>query len=463
VKPAPGLVVAAAASSAGKTTVTLLLAAWARRQGLDLRGFKVGPDFIDPQYLGAVSGNPVPSLDPWFLGPAALRAHYGRHAHGGDLALAEGVMGLYDGKRGAPFGRYSTAEVARTLGLPVLLVLNARKAGATLATQALGLRKADPRLRFAGVVLNQASGPKSVALIEPALKRLCGLRVLGWLPTLKELALPERHLGLTAPSEMADWQRSLEKALPLVEAGLQPAKIFAQARRPALLSAPATPVRVKAPLAGKAKVRIAVALDEAFHFYYPENLDLLRSFGAELAFFSPLRDPSLPQGSHGLLVGGGFPESFGAALAANKGLRRLVKAGIEAGLPVWAECGGLMWLAQSLAGLDGKAHAMVGALAARTRMTAQLQQFGYTKASWGAGGPWGLGPGAVKGHEFHHSRLEAAGALKPVLSLAQHGRAERKEGWGLTNGLATYFHAYGPSQPRLFRAFVDACRRKGNP
>ncbi|HXC65419.1 MAG TPA: cobyrinate a,c-diamide synthase, partial [bacterium] len=357
-----------------------------------------------------------------------------------------------------PFGRYSTAEVARTLGLPVLLVLNARKAGATLATQALGLRKADPRLRFAGVVLNQASGPKSVALIEPALKRLCGLRVLGWLPTLKELALPERHLGLTAPSEMADWQRSLEKALPLVEAGLQPAKIFAQARRPALLSAPATPVRVKAPLAGKAKVRIAVALDEAFHFYYPENLDLLRSFGAELAFFSPLRDPSLPQGSHGLLVGGGFPESFGAALAANKGLRRLVKAGIEAGLPVWAECGGLMWLAQSLAGLDGKAHAMVGALAARTRMTAQLQQFGYTKASWGAGGPWGLGPGAVKGHEFHHSRLEAAGALKPVLSLAQHGRAERKEGWGLTNGLATYFHAYGPSQPRLFRAFVDACR-----
>jgi cobyrinic acid a,c-diamide synthase len=463
VRPAPGLVVSAPGSSAGKTTVSLLLAAWARRQGKDLRGFKVGPDFIDPQYLGSVSGNPVPSLDPWFLGPAALRGHYARHAHGGDLALAEGVMGLYDGKRGAAFGRYSTAEVARILGLPVLLVLNARKAGATLATQALGLQKADPRLRFAGVVLNQASGPKTAALIAPALKRLTGLKVLGWLPTLKDLALPERHLGLTAPSEMEAWQQRLEKALPQVEAGLQPAQIFAQARPSASVTVAVRRVRAQAPPSGKAKVRIAVALDEAFHFYYPENLDLLRSFGAELLYFSPLRDRSLPLGIGGLLVGGGFPECFGAALAANRTLRTQVKTAVAAGLPVWAECGGLMWLAQALTGVDGKTHPMVGALAARTHMTKQLQQFGYTEARWGARAPWGLGPGVVKGHEFHHSRLESAGALRPVLSLAQHGRPQRREGWRLKNGLATYFHAYGPSQPRLFKAFVDACHKRGNP
>jgi len=462
VKAAPGLVVAAPASSSGKTTVALLLAAWARRQGLDLRGFKVGPDFIDPQYLSALSGKPTPSLDPWFLRPEALRSHYARYAMGGDLALAEGVMGLYDGKRGAAFGRYSTAEAARTLGLPVLLVLNARKAGATLATQALGLQKADPRLRFAGVVLNQASGPKSVDLIAPALKRLTGLDVLGWLPTLKDLALPERHLGLTAPTELAAWQLRLERALPQVEASLRPARIFGCARPAALGPVAAKPARARLPALPAwpgQTVRIAVALDEAFHFYYPENLDLLRGVGAELVFFSPLRDAGLPQGCQGLLVGGGFPESFGAALAANRRLRRSVKAAIRAGLPVWAECGGLMWLAQSLTGLDGKTHAMVGALDAATRMTDKLQSFGYTEARWGAKAPWGLEPGLVRGHEFHHSSLETPGRLQPALTLEQQGRPARREGWRLRNGWATYFHAYLPSQPRLGRAFVRACRR----
>jgi cobyrinic acid a,c-diamide synthase len=459
VKPTPGLIVAAPGSSAGKTTVTLLLAAWARRQGLDLRGFKVGPDFIDPQYLSALSGRPTPSLDPWFLAPAGLRRHYGHWAAGGDLALAEGVMGLYDGKRGAAFGRYSTAEVARTLGLPVLLVLNARKAGATLATQALGLQKADPRLRFAGVLLNQASGPKSVALIAPALKRLTGLTVLGWLPTLPELALPERHLGLTAPSELAAWQEALEKALPRVEAGLQPARIFAAARPAQAIRPAARPAHPPARPGGP--VKIAVAMDEAFHFYYPENLDLLRSFGAELLRFSPLRDQALPQGSQGLLVGGGFPESFGARLAANRALRRAVKAAVQDGLPTWAECGGLMWLAEALTDLKGKTHAMVGALAARTRMSPKLQQFGYTQARLGAQAPWGLKSGLVRGHEFHHSCLEAAGPLKAAWQLEQHGRPARREGWRLKNGLATYFHAYLPAQPRLGRAFVEACRRRG--
>jgi cobyrinic acid a,c-diamide synthase len=450
----PRLLVAAPGSSAGKTTLSLLLAAWARRQGLDVRAFKAGPDFIDPQYLSAVTGSPTPSLDPWFLAPAALRRHFGAWSAGGDLSLVEGVMGLYDGKRDAPFGRYSSAELARTLGLPVLLVLNARKAGPTLATQALGLVKADPRLRFAGVVLNQCMGAKSAALISPAVKHLTGLPVLGWLPPIPGLALPERHLGLTAPTELAAWQERLEAALPQAEQSVDFGAIVQAAGRAPAWHGPLQPPRA----AARTRFKLAVALDEAFHFYYPENLALLQALGAELAFFSPLRDAALPAGIQGLLVGGGFPESFGPALAGNRALRTAVKRRLGQGLPVWAECGGLMWLGRRLRDAAGKAHPMVGALALDTAMTGKLQQFGYTQAQGSPGGPW-LAPGAgLKGHEFHHSVATPAGPLASAWSLRQPGKPDRPEGWRLPGGLATYFHAYLPSNPGAARAFAAACR-----
>lgn len=453
----PRLLVAAPGSSSGKTTLTLLLAAWARRRGQDVRTFKVGPDFIDPQYLSAVSGGPTPCLDPWFLPPAALRRHFGAWAGGGDLALVEGVMGLYDGKRGAPFGRYSSAEVAATLGLPIVLVLNARKAGPTLATQALGLMKAGPRLAFAGVVLNQCAGAKSAALIRPAIRRLTGLPVFGWLPTIAGLALPERHLGLTAPSELHAWQARLEAALPQAEQSLDFKALVSAGRRAAPWNGPSPGPRL-ATSDPRLTFRLAVALDEAFHFYYPENLALLQAFGAELVFFSPLRDPALPPGSQGLLVGGGFPESFGATLAANRGLRAGVKRALAQGLPVWAECGGLMWLGRRLYDLTGRPHAMVGALALETAMTTKLQQFGYTQARGRRGSAWLAEGGRLKGHEFHHSLARPQGRLESAWLLEQGGRPDRSEGWRLPGGVATYFHAYLPSQPAAARAFARACR-----
>jgi cobyrinic acid a,c-diamide synthase len=450
------LLVAAPGSSSGKTTVSLLLAAMARERGLDLRAFKAGPDFIDPQYLGALSGSPVPSLDPWFLGPVALRRHYARYAQGADLILVEGVMGLFDGKRDSAFGRHSSAEVARTLGLPVLLVLNARKAGPTLATQALGLMQADRRLRYAGVVLNQCMGAKSAALIAPALKKLTGLPVLGWLPPMKDLALPERHLGLTAPSEMRAWEERLLGVLPEAAKTLNFDAILRAAHR--LSRSRTAPARRPSPVGkGKASFRLAVAFDEAFHFYYPENLALLESLGAELRFFSPLRGRALPTGAQGLLLGGGFPESFGARLARNAPLRASVKARLKAGLPVWAECGGLMWLCRDLVDAQGKAHAMVGALPARVRMTGKLQHFGYTQMRARKGHPFLAAGRRLKGHEFHHSVLEPTGALRPGAELEQSGRPSRAEAWRLPGGIATYFHAYWPSQPAAAKAFARAC------
>jgi cobyrinic acid a,c-diamide synthase len=454
----PSLLVAAPGSSSGKTTVSLLLAALARQRGLDLRAFKAGPDFIDPQYLNALSGSPVPSLDPWFLGPAALRRHYARYAQGADLVLVEGVMGLFDGKRDSAFGRHSSAELARTLGLPVLLVLNARKAGPTLATQALGLMQADRRLRYAGVVLNQCMGPKSVVLIAPALKKLTGLPVLGWLPPMKDLALPERHLGLTAPSEMRVWEQCLQRALPEAAKTLDFDAILRAAKRLSPHGGSASIRRLSPVVASKPSFKIAVALDEAFHFYYPENLALLEQQGAELCFFSPLRSRALPQGVRGLLIGGGFPESFGARLSKNAGLRGRVKAQLKAGLPVWAECGGLMWLCRSLIDAKGKAHAMVGALPASVRMTGKLQHFGYTQMRARPGHPFLAAGRRLKGHEFHHSVMEAAGPLRASADLEQSGRPSRAEAWRLPGGIATYFHAYWPSQPASVQAFARACQ-----
>jgi cobyrinic acid a,c-diamide synthase len=203
-----------------------------------------------------------------------------------------------------------------------------------------------------------------------------------------------------------------------------------------------------------------VARDEAFHFYYPENLALLESLGAELAYFSPLRDPALPEGSQGLLIGGGFPEIFGKTLAENWPLLLQVKQRIAEGLPIWAECGGLMWLAQKLVDLEGREHRLVGALEASTQMTARLQHFGYTQAKVGAGHaflPKGL---RLRGHEFHHSQWQALGTPRSSWTLSQTGRPKRPEGWRLPGGVASYFHAYLPAAPKAAQAFAAACRKQ---
>jgi cobyrinic acid a,c-diamide synthase len=452
-KPRWQVLISAPGSSHGKTVFTLLLLAWARRQGLQPRAFKAGPDFIDPQYLAAVSGQAAPSLDPWFLGAPAMRRHFEAWSAGAGIAVVEGVMGLYDGKRDEPFGAYSSASVARRLDLPVLLVLNARKAGPTLATQVLGLQKADSKLKIAGVILNQAASAKTFEMLAPVIRKLCGVPVLGWMPTLPTLALPERHLGLAAPSELKSWQAMLEGALahvaPTVDfAGILKA-LKPYARKPTALKAAPKP---------KAPFTLAVARDKAFHFYYPESLALLESLGAKLVFFSPLDDVRLPKGAQGLLIGGGFPEIFGQALAANTPMLKHAKQAIGAGLPTWAECGGLMWLAENLVDLEGKEHRLVGALKASTSMTPRLQHFGYTQAKVGAGHAFFPRDLVLRGHEFHHSQWQARGAVTSTWTLEQSGRASRPEGWRLPQGLATYFHSYLPASPLAARRFADVCR-----
>jgi len=453
----PRLIIAAPASSSGKTLLSLALTAWAKEQGLAPVAFKAGPDFIDSQYLGLAAGRQADNLDTWMMGELACQLAFERASSGAGLAVIESAMGLYDGKRHAGFGAHSAASLALCLDAPVLLVLNARKAGPTLAATVLGLKAVQPQLRFLGVVLNLCSGQRHHDLLAQAILALTGLKSFGWLPELASLRLPERHLGLTAPSEAGDWLKALQGQLPQMAETLSFSAIVAAAKD----GATALPASFTAPLAPRTlpRVRIAVAKDEAFHFYYPENLRLLKDAGAELAFFSPLRDASLPPHCQGLLLGGGFPEMFGHQLSSNTRLLAELRAAIASGLPTWAECGGLMLLCQEMVDLQGQAWPLVGALKARVKMGSKLSHFGYCQAQALADTlPLAAGETA-RGHEFHHSALEWLGPEAAAAWLIrQDGKPDRREGWLLPNGLATYAHLHLASCPGAAERLVQKAR-----
>jgi cobyrinic acid a,c-diamide synthase len=448
------LLISAGASSAGKTTLAMLVAAHARGRGLAVAPYKCGPDFIDGQYLEAASGRPCFNLDEWMTGgPKGVLRSFALGADGAQLAVIEGVMGLYDGKKGEPFGAYSSAATAKILKAPVVICLSARKSGVTLATQLLGLMKADPKLQIVGAVLNDCGSRKLYDYLAPAVSKLCGVPCFGYLPRIQELVLPERHLGLSPPSEQQAWKRRFEAGLALAAETLDFKGLLKAAKAPALMLP-----KIKAVPQGKPRVKIGLARDAAFHFYYRENLRLLEEAGAELVEFSPLADARLPAGIQGLILGGGFPELFGAELSRNEGLRREIGARVLEGLPVWAECGGLMYLCGGLSDLLGKRHAMAGALAADVLMTKKLQNFGYAEAKAIRDSP-PLAKGAVlRGHEFHHSEIFWREKPKSAWKISQPGKPARDEGYLLPRGLATYFHAHLAKTPASAARFVAACK-----
>ena len=452
------LVISAVSSSSGKTTLAMLLCAWARGQGRQVAAYKCGPDFIDSQYLEFASGRPAYNLDEWMTGgPKGVLRSFALGHGGAGLAVIEGVMGLYDGKRGEDFGKYSTASVSKILKAPVLISLSARKSGQTIATQVLGLMKADPKVTMVGVVLTDCGSQKLYDFLAPAIKKLCGLPCFGYLPRLKELELPERHLGLSPPSEQENWRRRFELGLRQAERTVDfPAILKAAAKAPKI----ALPL-LKPAKAAKNPVRIAIAQDAAFHFYYRENLGLLREAGAELLPFSPLADSKLPEGAQGLILGGGFPELFGAELEKNEFIRREIGAKVLQGLPSWAECGGLMYLCGGLTDLQGQRHAMAGALAADVLMTKKLQNFGYAEAKAAKDSivlPKGK---ALRGHEFHHSEIFWREEPRKAWKISQAGKPARDEGFLLKSGIATYFHGHLASHPDAARRFIAASAESG--
>jgi cobyrinic acid a,c-diamide synthase len=428
----PTVLIAAPASGSGKTTVACAIAAALRARGLDVRLFKAGPDYLDPTWHRVVTGLPSRNLDGWMTGEDGVRASFSRGARGGDIALIEGVMGLFDGRSPRTL-EGSGAELAKWLGVPVVVVVDASGMARTAAAVVAGLAAYEPGVKVTGVVFNRAPHGK---LLAEAMETVPGVRFLGALNRREELAVPERHLGLVSGElaarpgwveDLASWGTSLD-----LDALLAMASVPDVVR----VEAPSTPPRV----------RIGVAHDAAFHFYYEDNLDLLRDAGAELVPFSPLRDAALPD-VDGLYLGGGYPEEHRVALSANTALREAIRrfSGV-----IYAECGGLMFLGEALDDVP-----MCGALPVRTRMTGKLRTLGYRDVVTTAVTPLGPAGTAFRGHEFHYSELVSCD-LPPAYRT--RGRAgEGVEGWQRGNVLGSYVHAHFGSNPTLAPALVAAC------
>jgi cobyrinic acid a,c-diamide synthase len=439
--PLSAMVVAGTHSGVGKTSVTLGLIGALRRRGLVVQPFKVGPDFIDPLHHRHASGRVSRNLDGWMLSPETNLERFARATADADVAVIEGVMGLFDGSEGKS-DRGSTAEMAKFLQLPVVLVIDASAMARSAAALIHGYATFDPALRVAGVILNNVGGDVHADMIRDAVDG--AVPILGALPHSADLVVPERHLGLHLPNETReDYVERLttlvEKHVdldPLLEAGF-------------IERTPAPPE----PAASAPTVRLGVARDAAFCFYYADNLELLEQAGAELVEFSPIDDP-LPTELDGLYIGGGYPELHAAKLAANTGTREAIRDFAAAGGPIFAECGGLMYLAENLQ-LDEATYPLCGVLPFDTKMPSPLK-IAYVEIDT-LGGLFGPGHSA-RGHLFHHSEISGEPASSRCYHLRTSRGDETEEGYSLGNVLASYAHLHFASEPTLAPAFLERCR-----
>jgi cobyrinic acid a,c-diamide synthase len=463
------VVIAGTSSGAGKTTVACGLLGALRARGMTVQGFKVGPDYIDPSHHALASGRPGRNLDAFMSGPELIAPLVRHGQQGADIAVIEGVMGLFDGASGR--GELaSTAHVAKLLQAPVVLVVDAAAMARSAAAIVHGYRTFDAGVNVAGVIFNRVGSEHHEQLLREAVADLSpAIPVLGALRRDERVVTPERHLGLVPAGEReAGARESLAALAEAIDRYVDLREIERIARRAPELTgaswsaqptgapaagAPARPV--EAPAAG---ARIALAAGPAFSFHYEENLELLRAAGAELIAFDPLRDESLPADAGALLLAGGFPEVYGAELEANARLRAQVAAFAASGRPLLAECGGLLYLCEEL---DG--HEMCGVLPARAHMTGRLA-LGYREAVAATATPWLAAGKRVRGHEFHYTQVEAvdaggAGAERqaPAWTLSARG-SERAEGFVRGGVQASYLHVHWAAHPELAWRFARAAR-----
>jgi cobyrinic acid a,c-diamide synthase len=455
----PALVVAGVGSGVGKTTVTIGLLEALRRRGLVVQPFKVGPDFIDPGFHALVAGRPSYSLDGWMCSRDYVRTTVACRAADADLALIEGVMGCYDG-RGATSDEGSTAEVAKWLGAPVVLVVDAGAMARSAGAVVLGFERFDPDLQLAGVLFNRAAGDTHWQWLRESMAGRCRAIPLGYLPRRDALVLPERHLGLVTAAEHGLPGRLLGELSGVMASSIDLGQLLALARSDV---APVRRADEGSP--GPTRARVGVARDAAFQFYYPANLDLLRDAGAELIFWSPLHDTVLPD-VDALYLGGGYPEVHARALASNATMRAAVRAFAATGHPIYAECGGLLYLAEALEDESGRLHPMVGHLPTIGRMVPQRLAVGYVEVE--VTRPTLLGPAGtrVRGHEFHSSRIDAVPervARAYAVRTGGTGRP-RAEGYLVGETLMSYVHLHFGSNPALVGHLVrHASRRRRGP
>ena len=441
---------AAPRSGSGKTTMTCALLMALKRRGCAPCAFKSGPDYIDPMFHRAVLGVESRNLDLFFSAPETVRTLYARGAAGHGAAVCEGAMGFYDGLGGVS-DRASAWHLADTLGLPVLLVVEPKGQSLTLAAELNGLKNFRTPSHIAGILLNNCTA-RMHALLAPMLEEETGLPVLGFLPKLPEAVIGSRHLGLYTAAEVENLQQKLALLADAAEEHIDWPRLLALCEK----EPPALPVQPETP---PARVRIAVAQDEAFCFTYAETLEAFRDAGAEVVFFSPLRDTALPENIGGLYLPGGYPELHARELSGNTSLLREIKRKIESGLPTAAECGGFLYLGQSLTDAEGQSWPMAGVLPGEAKDAGRLVRFGYAALSADSDSLLFRAGESVPIHEFHHWDSTANGtalaAKKPV------GAAAWRCGFVNEHFYAGFPHLYwaGTPLPQRFAAAAENYRR----
>ena len=455
--------ISAAHKSSGKTTISIGLAAALKARGHSVQPFKKGPDYIDPLWLGLASGQPCRNLDFYLSPHEELKAQFARHGHAADVCLVEGNKGLYDGLDLE--GSNSNAALARLLGLPVILVLDARGMTRGIAPLILGYQAFDRELHIAGVILNRLGGSRHEAKLRAVIEHYTDVPVIGALLEDTRLRLTERHLGLMPVNETASAANRVAEIAELVAAQVDLTRLLDLTMTESPLPQP-LPARARDAGAGLAPLRIAIARDAAFGFYYADDLDAFAAAGVELVPFDTLSDPHLPE-ADGLFIGGGFPESFLPALEANSSLRSEIRAAIDAGMPAYAECGGLMYLARSIA-WQGQTRQMVGVIEADVVMHDKPVGRGYVKLLPDAAHPWlrqfAAGKedaAALAAHEFHYSSLAN---LSPQTRFAYrmqrgHGSDGEHDGIIFRNLLASYTHLRSTPACEWAAQFAEFVRR----
>ena len=448
----PCMVIAGTHSGVGKTTISLGLMAAIQKRGLTVQSFKVGPDFIDPGHHTRLLGVPSRNLDGWMLSKEYNRATFCRSMHGKDFGIVEGVMGLFDGYDGRSEAG-STAQMAKWLNAPVILVVDASSMARSIAALVHGFKTYERDLRLGAVIANKVGSENHTRFLAEAMESVPDVSFLGGLPRTEEVTIPERHLGLVTSDEEPYPADLFNKLAVLVEEHLDVSR---------LLEMPATVVSdevLLGPPGRQARIRLGVARDEAFCFYYQDNLDLLTHFGAELCFFSPVRDSNLPANISGLYLGGGYPELYASKLAENESLRREILAAAHRGMPIFAECGGFMYLASSIE-VEGRNYPMVELYPFSTRMLPQRKALGYREVVLKEDcllGPKGL---KARGHEFHYSELIGdPGEVPDLFQLSSRKGIEvGTDGFMLDNTVAGYIHLHFGSNPAMAAHFVGSCK-----
>ncbi|MEE6449294.1 cobyrinate a,c-diamide synthase [Gottfriedia acidiceleris] len=445
------LVIAGTGSGVGKTTLTIGLMSALRKKGYTVQGFKCGPDYIDPTYHTAVTGRTSRNIDSWMLNHEMVKEIVNRSSNGADISVIEGVMGFFDGKNPLT-NTGSTAEISLVTESPVILVVNCASMARSAAAIVKGFQTFLKEANIVGVIANRVGSERHFQIVKTAIEQECGIPVLGYLKRNEELSIPERHLGLIPSVERGELNPFFDQLGDLVLETVDIDSIYDLAQAPLLKIKESQFKRAEQSI-----VKIAIARDAAFNFYYQENLDMLAASGAELIEFSPLKGECLPEQVDGLYIGGGFPEEFAEELTKQTEVKNSIRTAIEKGLPTLAECGGFMYLTESLETTDETSYKMVGIIPGKVKMQTKLAALGYREITAVEENFLLAGNLSARGHEFHYSTFHSRTVFEPAYQT-KGMRGFKQEGYRKGNLIAGYTHFHFGSCPEMVENWVKKCK-----